>query len=207
MADGAEGAARGGQAVVYAARDGEADRWSDFFSRVLPQPGSGSYINNEDDPEQSFDVSASNAVRVASLRALGWPDGRLPGKKVLLEHMLTRAEYEYAEHLFDHGLEPGEWCDVCQCICARVDGDESESNSVAGDDCGMDSDPHDDWDYLARLARLRRPRKGHLSLRCERGAGLGSPGVISMCRSRRVGRGSKLLCLSVAWLRLKLSSS
>ena len=77
----------------------------------------------------------------------------------------------------------------------------------------------DDWDYLsldddsemneiaARLARLRRPRKGHLSLRCERGAGLGSPGVISMCRSRRVGRGSKLLCLSVAWLRLKLSSS
>ena len=71
-------------------------------------------------PEQSFAVSASNAVRAASLRALGWLDGRLPGKKVLLEHMLTRVEYEYAEHLFDHGLEPGEQLPESGATCASA---------------------------------------------------------------------------------------
>ena len=42
----------------------------------------------------------SAETRAASLRALGWPDGRLPGKKALLDHMLRRAEFEYTEHLY-----------------------------------------------------------------------------------------------------------
>ena len=140
------------EAAIRAA--GEDDSWNDFFSRVLPQPGSGSYINNEDYPEQLFDVSASDAARAASLRALGWPEGRLPGKTVLIEHMLTRVEFEYAEHLYDHSLEPGEWCDVCQCICARVGDDDSESDPEDDDNCVdplCEDDPAqdmDDWSFL-----------------------------------------------------------
>ena len=132
--------------------------WNGFFSRVLPQNDSDSCIGNEDYPEQLFDVSASDAARAASLRALGWPDGRLPDKKVLLEHMLTRAEYEYAEHLYDHAYESGEWCEGCQCICARVFVVPSEGESDSTDDdgggaddvCGYDSpDGIDNYrDYL-----------------------------------------------------------
>jgi hypothetical protein len=108
------------EAAICAATEDSAYEWNDFFSRALPQNESDSCIANEDYPEQLFDVSASDGVRAASLRALGWPDGRLPGKKVLLEHMLKRVEYEYADHLASHSYEPGEWCDECQCICARA---------------------------------------------------------------------------------------
>ena len=143
------------EAAILASSAGSAYEWNDFFSRVLPQNGSDSCIANEDYPEQLFDVCASDAARTASLCALGWPDGHLPGKKVLLEHMLKRVEYEYADHLFSHSYEPGEWCDECQCICARVDGDDSESDSADDDDdcvddvCAEDpADDVDDWAYL-----------------------------------------------------------
>ena len=33
--------------------------------------------------------------------------------------MLDRVEHDYADHLFCHGLTPGEWCDECKCICAE----------------------------------------------------------------------------------------
>jgi len=101
-----------------------------------------SCIANEDYAEQLFDVSASDAVRATSLRALGWPDGRLPGKKVLLEHMLKRVEYEYADHLCSHSYEPGEWCEECQCSCARID--TADDDDGGGDDGSSSTDDDDD---------------------------------------------------------------
>ena len=35
-----------------------------------------------------------------------------------MQHMLHRVEQEYAEHLLEHGYMPGQWCDMCKCICA-----------------------------------------------------------------------------------------
>ena len=51
--------------------------------------------------------------------------------------MLLRAEYEYADHLFSHALEPGEWCEECECICSALvhnEADTSESDSADDDD-------------------------------------------------------------------------
>ena len=73
---------------------------------------------------------------MASLRVLGWPDGRLPDKNVLLEHMLKRVEYEYADHLAEHGSMPGKWCRECQCICARAAVDDEDSSDSSTDGSG-----------------------------------------------------------------------
>ena len=50
---------------------------------------------------------------------------------MLLEHLLKRTEFEYAEHLLGHSDTPGEWCIECMCFCAgaRDDGN-SESEEL-----------------------------------------------------------------------------
>ena len=124
------------EAAIYAAEEDVALDWSDFFSRVLPQPGGGSCIHNEDYPELVFNVGAPAETRAASLRALGWPEGRLPGRQALLAHMLDRVEYEYAEYLyFKHKYKGGD--------------SMSDSDSDGGDagmSVGDSSDLFDDAD-------------------------------------------------------------
>ena len=88
----------------------EAQRWCGFLSRVLPpccSPvpvgltayGRWTSIHNEEgEHEPIFNVGASASELAAALTAAGW-HGQLPTRTTLLEHMLHRAEYEYAEHL------------------------------------------------------------------------------------------------------------
>ena len=138
-----------GEGAQLAMRE-DACRWNDFFSRVLPLPGSGSCIHNEDFPELLFDVSAAADVRAASLRALGWPEGCLPGKPALLEHLLLRVEHEYAEHCF-HDHVPGKRCSTCSFDFKKFADltmpmrlmNDSDSDDACGDDGGavdQDSD-------------------------------------------------------------------
>ena len=113
--------------LFFMGANDEAQQWCAFLGRVLPPAcppaplgllayGRWSSIHNEDhDPV--FDASASTSARAAALTALGW-GGQLPTCKALLEHMLHRAEYEYAEHLLDHKFTPGKWCVECVCFCA-----------------------------------------------------------------------------------------
>ena len=91
---------------------------NDILNRVLPHPGANTTSIHNEEHDHIFNAAASEAGRAAALRALGWSSGQMPSKKELKLHTLLRAEHECAEHLYDHGLTPGQWCDSCQCICA-----------------------------------------------------------------------------------------
>ena len=102
--------------------------WNVFLGHVLQRPDEpplslgllaywlATSIHNEHGCDLAFQPEASKAERKAAVATLGWP--RLPSAKRLLQHMLQRAEHEYADHLLEHGYMPGQWCDECKCICA-----------------------------------------------------------------------------------------
>ena len=143
------------EAALYSACEADAYDWNVFFMRVLPQPFGESWwahppsIHNEDQNSYSLlplDVTAPRPEREAALQARGWPDGRLPSKKELLEHILWRVEYEYAEHLHDHSFTPGERCEACNvvCACSAFDASLTGLEPNSSPDTPVESDAEDD---------------------------------------------------------------